>query len=64
MTKSGSRVGHLMAGTRSKVRMGAGAKIAWGAIAAGFLFIALNSYALELGAAHHDAFCPEHGWAA
>jgi|GEM_PF-5250158 len=52
-----------MVGTRSKARIGSGSWIAWSAIAAGFLFIALNSYALELGAAHHDAFCPEHGWA-
>lgn len=52
-----------MTGTRSKTRMGTGAWIAYGVIAAGFLYIALNSYALDLGAAHHDAFCPEHGWA-
>lgn len=52
-----------MAGTRRKTRMETGAWIAYGVIAALFLYIAANSYALDLGAAHHDAFCPEHGWA-
>ncbi len=52
-----------MIGTRTRARMGVGAWMAWGVIAAGYLFIAANSYALELGAVHHDAFCPEHGWA-
>ena len=44
--------------------MSAGAWIAFAVISAGFLYLAANSYALELGAAQHDAFCPEHGWAA
>lgn len=52
-----------MGGARSKTRMGTGAWIAWGVIGAGFLYLAANSYALELGAARHDAFCPDHGWA-
>ena len=53
-----------MAGTRRKTRMGTVAWIAYGVIAAGLLYIAANSYAMDLGAAHHDAFCPDHGWAA
>lgn len=59
MTKSES-----MSGVRPTVRMGSGAWIAWGVIGAGFLYLAANTYAMELGAAHHDAFCPDHGWAA
>lgn len=43
--------------------MSAGAWIAFAVISAGSLYLAANIYALELGAAHHDAFCPDHGWA-
>lgn len=52
-----------MTGTRSKARIRTGAWVAYGVIAAGFLYILLMQGALDLGAAHHDAFCPEHGWA-
>lgn len=30
-------------------------------LCAGIGYIALAGYALELGAVHHDLFCPEHG---
>lgn len=46
-----------------KIRMGTGEWVALGVVAAGFLYVAANSYALNLGAARHDAFCAEHGWA-
>ena len=46
----------------SKMRMPTGAWIAWSVIGAAFLYLAANAYALDLGAVHHDAFCPEHGW--
>lgn len=52
-----------MAGARSSLRTETGAWIAWGVIAAVFLYILLMQGALDLGVAHHDAFCPEHGWA-
>lgn len=52
-----------MNATRLKMRMGTGAWIALAVIGAAFLYAAANTYALELGAAHHDAFCPDHGWA-
>jgi hypothetical protein len=48
---------------RAKTQMGAGMWIAWGVIAAAFLYATANTYAINLGAAHHDAFCPDHGWA-
>ena len=53
----------MTAGSRAKARMSTGAWIAYGVLAAGFLYIAANIFALDLGAAHHDAFCPDHGWA-
>ena len=49
--------------TRTGYRMGVGAWMVWTVIATAFLYLALNTYALELGAVHHNAFCPEHGWA-
>lgn len=52
-----------MSGARSKVRIRTGAWIASAVIGAGFVYLAANTYAMELGAAQHDAFCPEHGGA-
>lgn len=52
-----------MTGARRKTGMRPAAWIAWGVVGAGFLYLAAMSYALELGAVQHDAFCPEHGWA-
>lgn len=52
-----------MRGARVRTRTRPATWIALSVIAAAFLYITANSYALELGAAHHDAFCPEHGWA-
>ena len=48
---------------RGKTRIGTGVWMACGVIGAAFLYLAANTYALDLGAAHHDAFCPDHGWA-
>lgn len=52
-----------MRGAGSNLRMGTSVWIAWGVIGAGLLYLAANIYALELGAARHDAFCPDHAWA-
>lgn len=52
-----------MAQPRARSRVSTATWIAYTLVIAGFLYIAAKSYALELGAAHHDAFCPEHGWA-
>ena len=46
---------------RGQRRVPAGAWIAWSVIGAGFLYLSAHAYALELGAAHHDARCPDHG---
>ena len=30
--------------------------------AAGACYLTAMTWMVDLGAAHHDAFCPEHGW--
>ena len=51
---------------KSAKAMSTGDQVAWGLTAGCLLLtglLTLMTYAMDLGAASHDAFCPEHGWA-